>query len=1018
MPKGDLVRGIDLATPTATFTGAGAGSVGASGMEVHDLDGPWHSGDLPWASVDKTGSSLADLATRAHSSLTGIGADDHHNQSHVLATTSGLGADHTTSGLTAGYVLRASGATTAAFAAIQDADLPATIVRTSRQINSGAGLTGGGNLGADLTLNVGAGTLITVNANDVALQSGSAQYQVPVTGAAGTYTPAWAALSDFAGAGLAFTAGAFVVGQGAGITVNANDVALTTPGTLTVATSNSSSGSHTHAITSSSNPGANAVLLASTGSGGLTLQALTVAGNVDITSGGDLTVGANILFVDVSQVSVGINGAPDPQFALDVYGPARAEYWIGPHALQIKNALLISHFDGRQPFETNFTGETNGHMGQVATVAGGTMYREGKFNKAVQVAPATTNLLTNPSFETGLTGWTLNNASGTCTAAQTALYNHSGAYSVRLHNTTAGANDFYYINVTGLALSTPYTISAWYRAVTFTSGAVGNYGLVAYDVDNQGATIQTTTITAATDGWVRKTVTVTTTATGGSHSIQIRLYAPSGFTAWDSVQVEQKTFATPYCDGSLGGFSAAGVADGTGHSWAGTAHASTSSRLAGSLAYATTGSLGLYSGTVAAWINLAGLSTSDMHILRATGTSAGNILLRVTTAGLLQGYWGTGAVTGATVLVPGTWYHVAMTYDGATVRLYINGQSEASGASTGFSGMPTLMYAGNTGGTGQLNGLLDDLLITSDCKVADEILAIYESNAPVFAETAKYGFRTTSIGLIWADDEGLWGRNVSGQPIIGLYGGEAATKSWAGLTLASGDFVVGDSSRGGYLLWDDSAATLVLSGAVKTFSGSTQYAGLDNAFGLSFLRSNPTGTLDFFENPERQVSWHSALPATTANMTTLVGSILDDDGADDYNYGILQSFGNGATGTVHAGLYLVAQTDPPDTNPLTGSWAGFHITAHRSNGAVITTGADYFRVNNTTDNALFSIYQTATTRTEPVLALSQADVSEEFINFIGTVAAGNAINTTALGAYYGRVRVSVNGTFKWLALYS
>jgi len=210
----------------------------------------------------------------------------------------------------------------------------------------------------------------------------------------------------------------------------------------------------------------------------------------------------------------------------------------------------------------------------------------------------------------------------------------------------------------------------------------------------------------------------------------------------------------------------------------------------------------------------------------------------------------------------------------------------------------------------------------------------------------------------------------------------------------------------------------VLSGAVKTFSGSTQYAGLDNAFGLSFLRSNPTGTLDFFENPERQVSWHSALPATTANMTTLVGSILDDDGADDYNYGILQSFGNGATGTVHAGLYLVAQTDPPDTNPLTGSWAGFHITAHRSNGAVITTGADYFRVNNTTDNALFSIYQTATTRTEPVLALSQADVSEEFINFIGTVAAGNAINTTALGAYYGRVRVSVNGTFKWLALYS
>lgn len=61
------------------------------------------------------------------------------------------------------------------------------------------------------------------------------------------------------------------VGQGAGITVNADDVALTTPGTLTVSTSNSSTGNHTHAITSSSNPGAAASILASDGSGQLQL---------------------------------------------------------------------------------------------------------------------------------------------------------------------------------------------------------------------------------------------------------------------------------------------------------------------------------------------------------------------------------------------------------------------------------------------------------------------------------------------------------------------------------------------------------------------------------------------------------------------------------------------------------------------------------------------------------------------------------------------------------------------------
>ena len=139
---------------------------------------------------------------------------------HTLATVDGLGAEHAVFGLTTGQVLRATGAATAAFAAIQDADLPGTIVRTSRTLTAGVGLTGGGDLSADRT---------------------------------------------------------FAVGAGLGITVNADDVALTTPGTLTVATVNNSTGNHTHAITSSSNPGAAASILASTAGGGLTLVDLTVS---------------------------------------------------------------------------------------------------------------------------------------------------------------------------------------------------------------------------------------------------------------------------------------------------------------------------------------------------------------------------------------------------------------------------------------------------------------------------------------------------------------------------------------------------------------------------------------------------------------------------------------------------------------------------------------------------------------------------------------------------------------------
>ena len=218
------------------------------------------------------------------------------------------------------------------------------------------------------------------------------------------------------------------VGAGNGITVNADDVALTTPGTLTVTSTNAASGSHTHAITSSSSPGAAARILATDSGGALTLVDLTVSsdlfmtgtldfgtntitedatylqfagskalrfaqnmgnanwtlytaggytttGSISITgTAGDLDIGTHVLFVDNSAANVGINMAPDPQFALDINGPARATYWIGPHALQIKDAILIAHYDGRAPFNTNFSGEPNGHFGQVAAVSGGVIY--------------------------------------------------------------------------------------------------------------------------------------------------------------------------------------------------------------------------------------------------------------------------------------------------------------------------------------------------------------------------------------------------------------------------------------------------------------------------------------------------------------------------------------------------------------------------------------------------------------------------------------------------------------------
>ena len=63
---------------------------------------------------------------------------------------------------------------------------------------------------------------------------------------------------------------------GDGLTQNANDLALTLPGTLSVASVNASAGNHTHAITSSSSPVA-ASILASDANGYLQLVRLGMA---------------------------------------------------------------------------------------------------------------------------------------------------------------------------------------------------------------------------------------------------------------------------------------------------------------------------------------------------------------------------------------------------------------------------------------------------------------------------------------------------------------------------------------------------------------------------------------------------------------------------------------------------------------------------------------------------------------------------------------------------------------------
>ena len=97
-------------------------------------------------------------------------------------------------------------------------------------VTAGNGLTGGGTTGA-VTLDIGAGTGITVNADNIAVNMSAFSTTDLAEGANLYYTSARANTAMDAylvgGNGLTYSSGTFAIGAGTGITVNADNIALT-----------------------------------------------------------------------------------------------------------------------------------------------------------------------------------------------------------------------------------------------------------------------------------------------------------------------------------------------------------------------------------------------------------------------------------------------------------------------------------------------------------------------------------------------------------------------------------------------------------------------------------------------------------------------------------------------------------------------------------------------------------------------------------------------------------------------
>jgi len=257
--------------------------------------------------------------------------------------------------------------------------------------------------------------------------------------------------------------------------------------------------------------------------------------------------------------------------------------------------------------------------------------------------------------------------------------------------------------------------------------------------------------------------------------------------------------------------------------WTGTAHNSTSTRAASHITYQPAGVLRAAAGTIMAWVQAASVNGARQYVVDAGGISAEGMYLSIESTGQPRFYYSSSSAAGVTLtaaasVTPRTWVHLAATWGPNGATLYVNGVAAATDATpAGGTVFNAAIAVGRRYSTAAnwFNGWLDDLAFANQETAADQIRAIYESDAPVFAETSTWHWRA-GRNRMWADSEGMWMLNAAGQPMWGAYGGDeldsGATKTWGGVTLSASDILMGDASRSGYVLWDDSAGTITFAG--------------------------------------------------------------------------------------------------------------------------------------------------------------------------------------------------------------
>ena len=882
---------------------------------------------------------------------------------------------------------------------------------------------------------------------------GSAQYQIPVTGST-PFTATYTALSSFAGSGLAFSAG-FNIGQSDGIVVNANDIAvrryvdsglafgldggltLGTPIAVSINTTSVVTGvQHGHAVISSSNPGAAASLLATSAGGTLTLN------NAGSTTTPALVIGDG----STGRLAIGSSGWRDNATQLEMLG-SRTLYVgsnpIGGTAWSISTTGVVSAAAGTDTAHVLGQG-TIGHFGF-----------SGFFGIAAASFANTTGYMIMQSGSAGDTF--VNAASGRgiyqrianvdVTATTSSRLNPAGSISIDLGDYNRKWRTLYAAELyveTLVAQDVISTIGGRIMvAPTTTLIADASSGATTIDVKHNNLVSGDYVYMASAPGGVAqvesmKVTSGATVITGGYRYTVTRNQDGSGANSWvagDAVADIGGAVGSGYIDltatstlhGQLGPTMTIFARTSTA-TWNGVKPTVSVGNLRSFVDYSSD-TFGIAHGndlTLTPTTGFSGITSDNSNGLRLFNTSlnlytGGNQFLKLDTTTGFTIKSGTGTSLPTSSIYGAMWYRDTL---GGNKAAYI-----ASIYDT-------------TNGTAALRG--NNLFVTSYDSPAGpsqlNIIAIDEGNA--FADQAQIAMSGGKPTLSMTSNIALQAKTVTattGARSLVLDQAKAAFNQNVeiGTTLTVGTVVTALTStvQDAILLRHNSGLTPA-NGLGVGISASIESSTTDNRL-AGRLSWKWTDVLDASRKSKIELSTYYiateyvGLSATkdtvsllvdnldklqiTATTMTSYGQIIKTGVAGQYE---TLRLGGGGAGIANANYITFYDQSGTTRQGYVGLGSTFSYNVFLSSDlgdAVVFAGNGSVTVGA---SGTTSIAQSSTTAAVPTLLLTQPDLSEEFIEFSGTVAAGNPIDTAALGSYYGKVRVSVNGTFKWLALYN